>query len=95
MNILRLLMLGGGLGRIWATSRTTRNIAQSVSLLAYFKLMDNIERGYAIPNVVIPTIIRSVPPPPPKEPSFILTRKSRMEHLSKQWKQLNHITNGN
>lgn len=92
MNVLRLLMLGGGLGRIWATSRTVRNVAQSVSLIAYFKLMHDIENGYQTPTLIVPTIVRTAPPPP-KE-NLCISRKARMDNLRNHWKQLNYIANG-
>jgi hypothetical protein len=44
MSILRGFILAGNLGRIWAKNHFVRRVFQSVSVLAYYQLMENLER---------------------------------------------------
>ena len=45
MSVLRGLMLIGSLGKVWSTTRFARNVYSSISIVAYFQLMEQYENG--------------------------------------------------
>lgn len=47
-------MLVGSLGKVWSRTRVGRNIFSSISILAYFKLMDDYENNSNSNIVIIP-----------------------------------------
>ena len=54
-------MLLGSLGKVWAVSRRARNVYQTISIVAYFKLMNDIEK-----NSYSPTVLPTIEPIKPK-----------------------------
>lgn len=59
MNPLRAIMLIGSIGKVWAVSRNARNVYSSISILAYYKLLSDMESGYS--NNI--QIVRDTPNP--------------------------------
>jgi hypothetical protein len=39
-------MLVGSLGRVWAKTRMARNVYSSISIVAYFQLMESFDKPY-------------------------------------------------
>jgi hypothetical protein len=92
MNIMRGFMLLGSLGRVWATSNRAKNVYQSISILAYFKLMNDFENGKSNYVAIIPEIR---PPGPPIEPKQVnhSGNRERQRKLSQTMRQVNFIIN--
>lgn len=92
MNIMRGAMLLGSLGRVWARSNRTRNVFQSISILAYFKLMSDFENGSSN-YMVIPDIQKPEAPKPPNKSGYTPNVENRRQKLSRTMKQVNMIIN--
>lgn len=70
MNILRVLMLIGSLGKVWSRSHVARNTFSSISILAYFKMMNDFEnqqKVYAQPTIEAPQQPRQQVPQTPRK----------------------------
>lgn len=92
MNVLRSLMLIGSLGKVWSRSHFNRNIFSSISIIAYFKLLDNMDNGVNNNIVIIP------PRPEPKgdeqlqRPGTTSVQRHR-ERLKQTMRNVNYIVN--
>ena len=91
MNLLRGAMLLGSLGRVWARTRTAKNVYQTISIVAYFKLMSDYENGTST-FVVIPDLDIKAPSSP-KANTNAKTMTTRRQNMSNIMKQVNMIIN--
>jgi hypothetical protein len=89
MQILRGLILLGSLGRVWATSRKARNVYQSISILAYFKIMNDMESNR---ETVIPTIKADNPPQIIQQMKSYQFKTRRMKTIQ-CIQEINRVTN--
>jgi len=91
MNVLRGLMLLGSLGKVWSKSQTMRNTFSSISIIAYFKLMNDYENGTN--DVVIRPTIEAPPPPtqfsPVEKKPF--SRHDHRKNVRETMKNVNRI----
>ena len=79
MSIYRGFVLLGSLGKIWAKSRLYRNMFSSMSVLAYFMLMSEID-SYYNRKLIVPTISK---PPKDKPLNLNFLQKEYEKYLSK------------
>ena len=91
MNILRGLMLIGSLGKVWSTTKMAKNVYSSISIVAYFKLLNDFENGNSN-IVVVPDIL---PPQAHEEPKPIQKTavKRHRERLKETMRNVNRIVN--
>lgn len=68
MNVLRSFMLIGSLGKVWSTTRFSRNVFSTISIVAYFKLLDDYENNITGNIVVVPGEPIEVGPNKPPTP---------------------------
>ena len=91
MSILRGFMLIGSLGKVWARSRVNRNIFSSISILAYFKMLDMYENGQNQNIVIIP----DGPQPPERSSTFKkpcgYTVEMHRENFKKTMRNVNRV----
>ena len=98
MNYLRSLMLIGSLGRVWARKRMMRNIFSSISIVAYFKLLDNYESGVnsditIIPNEHVP--YEATVEQPANRVVSVGRKKERRQRLAQTMRNVNRAIYGN
>lgn len=94
MNILRGLMLIGSLGKVWSHTKVARNIYSSISIVAYFKLLNDFENGNSN-IVVVPDIVppRAPEPPQPIKRTKKFAVQRHRERLKETMRNVNRIVN--
>jgi len=90
MYLLRGFILLGSLGKVWATTRRAKNVYQSISILAYFKMMNDLEVRNTV--AALPTIAPEPPSFTPKLNRYEL--KTRRMRTIQCVKEMNRLSNG-
>jgi len=93
MNVLRSLMLVGSLGKVWARTRVGRNVFSSISIVAYFKLLDDYENGVTSNIVIIPgaPIETNRPRPPLEQRPRTNSAQRHRERLRQTMRNVNRV----